>query len=224
MTPERRLEVAAELGMDQIPIPRYEDLPEVTDAAWATEKYNFQKALQCVDAVASAAFMGYVERLGLPIDQAMDPRQFKRGWSQALQLDTSRPIPVNAKVTAATGITKTRCEANWYGWLALNIKWTFDESGARAISPVLMARTEGIRRNGRVIGRYLIPVYKLDRTPKYGMTEAEMMASVGITHPSTTPSENRRLPIAGRLSTRDDLPANEDPHPDTFDSPGKPIA
>jgi hypothetical protein len=214
MTAERQAEVAKELGMDAIPKPRYDDLPNVRDAAWATEKWNFLKALAFEDPVASAAFMGYMEATGIPIDQSIDPRQFKRGWTQAAKLDMSEPIPVNDKITAATGITSTPCEANWYGWFAGQIKWIFDESGARAMSPVIISRTTGIRRWGRWLGKYLFAIYKLDRTPAYGKTEMDMVANVGILHPQLERQENRRLPIAGRSEIPGiDAPASEDAHP-----------
>lgn len=196
MTPERQEEVAKALGMDSLPVPSYEDLPAVHDAQVAQQKFNFLKAMKCVDPIASHVFMGQFMPSSIPIDQSMDPRTFKRGWSQSMVIDTSLPIPVNDKITSVTGITKVPNERNWYGWLAQNIEWNFKESGARAMSPVLIFRARGERRMGRWLSRPLIgAAYTLDRTPRDGQTMENMMASIGVIHVSSHHSENKVLPI-----------------------------
>jgi hypothetical protein len=196
MSEERQAEVAHALGMDAIPIPAYDDLPEAHDGAVAQQKFNHMKAMQLVDVLASHVFMGQFMPSSIPIDQAMNARDFKRGWSQAVCIDTSLPIPVNEKITAATGITAIPCERNWYGWLAQNVEWAFKESGARAMSPVLIVRSRGERRFGQWLSRPMISAhYKLDRTPRDGMREEDMMASVGLLHSQQVRQDNRVLPI-----------------------------
>lgn len=196
MTPERQEEVAKALGMDSLPVPDYDDLPDVHDGEAARQAFNFKKAIACVDVLASHTFMGQFMPSTIPIDQAMDPRVFKRGWSQSVVIDTSRPIPVNAKITAVTGITRERKESNWYGWLAQNIQWAFTESGARAMSPVLIFRARGEKRMGKWLSRPIIgAVYTLDRTPRDGVCMSDMMASVGVLHRSTHHSDNKVLPV-----------------------------
>jgi hypothetical protein len=214
MTAERRAEVAHELGLDTLPVPRYDNLPEVSDAAWAVEKFNFQKAIYCVDPLMSAKFMGQSFPPSIPIDQSIDPHVFKRGWSQSSWIDAAKPIPVNDKITAVTGITMYPNETNWFGWIALSLKWAFDESGARAMSPVLIYRTEGILkqvpgfRKRQRLGKLIGWIYTLDRTPKDGLRMEDMVKNVGILHPSSMHSENRVLPVAGSLLPSDVVPPN----------------
>lgn len=207
MTAEDRARVAAEFGMDSIPTPRYEDLPECEAGAYATEKFNFAKAMKCVNPIASAYFMGNFFPSSIPVDQSLDPHTFKRGWSQSAILNTKAKIPVNRKITAATGIGNglgANKEADWYGTLALQLKWIYTESGARACSPVLVFNA-----------MHLIGIaYKLDRTPAYGKTELDMVSNVGILHPQTHESKNKRLAVAGRAEIKGiDAPAAEDSTP-----------
>ena len=210
MSPERREEVRRELGLDSLPVPRYEDMPEVSDAAWAMEKYNFQKALKCVDNLASAQFMGQYLMPSCIIDQSIDPHAFRRGWSQSSYIDAGVPIPVNKKITAATGITSDMNESNWYTWVAQNVAWRFEESGARAMSPVLIWRTSGLRKHGRYVkgSKLLGWLYTLDRTPRPGQTVEDAVRQVGILHPSDMQAANKVLPVAGALLPEGLTPPN----------------
>ena len=217
MTVERKAEVAKELGLESIPKPRYDDLPEVHDVSAVQERWNFMKAIAFVDPLASATFMNYLPSR-LAIDQSMNAREYRRGWSWCVHLDRSKPIPVNRKITAATGITSARNEKNWYTWLAQHILRVYTELGARAMAPVLVWRTHGERRHGHWLAVPVLGViFKLDRTPPYGRAMEDMVAQVGVLHPSTTEAKNKVLPaavveMAGEgASVRDSLTADAAP-------------
>lgn len=196
MTAERRAEVVKELGFASMPVPRYEDLPKTHDVSAVQEKWNFMKALTCVDVLASARFMNYLPN-GIVVDQSMDPRSFKRGWTTALKLDTSQPIPVNNKITAATGIGHELNESNWYTWLAQHLWWYYQESGAKAISPCLVFRTRGEKKRRRWVARPMLGVTcMMDRSSPYSTVELSQGAQIGMLHPSTMEAENKVLPAA----------------------------
>ena len=195
MTAERRDEVIRELGLQNLPNPRYDDLPKAHDVAAVQEKWNFMKAMTCVDVLASARFMNYLPN-GIVVDQSMDPRSFKRGWTTALKLDTSQPIPVNNKITAATGIGHELNESNWYTWLAQHLWWHYQESGARAISPCLVFRTRGERRRRKWVAKPMLGVTcMMDRSAAYSADQFQG-AQVGILHPTTEHAANRVMPAA----------------------------
>ena len=195
MTPERRAEVAKALGMDSIPKPRYDDLPAVHDVSSVQERWNFMKALACVDSLGTAAFHKYLPDR-LVIDQQMNAREFRRGWSYAIHLDTSKPVPSNRKIKAATGIGTGRNESNWYGWLAQWCMRAYEELGARKMAPPLLWRTRGEKLHGRyAIVPVLGVIIKLDRTPPDGLRMEDLAGSVGILHPSSMQTENRVVPV-----------------------------
>jgi len=196
MTPERKAEVAKELGLADVPRPRYDDLPEVHDLPTVREKWNFMKAVALVDPLASAAFMNYLPSR-LVVDQSINPREYRQGWSWCTHVRTDKPIPVNRKITAATGIGHGRNEKNWYGWLAQWVLRVYTELNARSVSPCLVWRTRGERKRGRyVIVPVLGVIFKLDRTPPDGRRIEDMVNQMGLLHPSALGGENRVQPVA----------------------------
>jgi hypothetical protein len=201
LTPERRAEVAKMLGLDGPITPRYDDLPKAMDPVDSAKRANHRKALKLLDSIASAAFMRYLPDR-LQIDKTLDARVWRDGYSFAATTRTDMPLPVNQKITAATGITSFPCEKNWYNLLAQKIMLYYDYYGARGISPCLVFRSRGEKtKMGRYYGAafniaaMVGVLFKLDRKPKDGQTLADSMGAMGALHSADLQAENRVMPV-----------------------------
>lgn len=140
MTTEETLKA---LGLDRLPDPRYE-VSEGPKLPTGTELVNFRKALMCVDALETAAFSHYIPD-SIVIDQRIDTRAFKKGYSEAICIPAYGPIPgVARKTTHATGITTHGDRHNRFLWLANDLKGYYDYKGAKACSPPLLASTHNM--------------------------------------------------------------------------------
>jgi hypothetical protein len=214
LTAERREEIAKGLGLSGVPRPRYDDLPAAMDPLEAEMRANHKKALACIDAIASHAFMRYLPN-NLVVDQTLDARVFKKEYSFGASVRTDRGIPVNPKITAATGITAYPCEKNWYNLLAQGVMRYYQFYLAIAISPCLIFRTRGEKsRMGRRYGtRFNIApmvgvIFKLDRRRRDGALLAESVAMTGIIHDKSVESTNvvHPVPIEGGIVGPDGKP------------------
>lgn len=191
-------EIAADLGLDELPPPRYADLPrEQPDPEEATEVMNFKKALALVDPVATAAFSRYIPDM-IPVDQSLDSRSWSRGYSFAVRTPTDKPIRVNPKITAATGITGARNEKNWYMLIAQRMLQLYIEMGAYSMSPPLIYRTTV--RDKRTNARPTVgAIFKFGRRPPDGMTLASIQASWGVIHDATLDTKTRFAPVVEKV-------------------------
>jgi len=190
---ERRAEVAKMLGLDGAPRPRYDDLPKAMDPVDQAKRANFRKALKCADPIASLAFMRYLPNK-LVIDQTMDARVWKDGYSFAATTRTDAALPVNRKIAAATGLTSVPCEKNWYNLLSQKIMLFYEYYGAVAMSPPIIFRSRGEKTKfGRYFGQRMDiaamvgVLFKLDHR---GNT-----ASIGALHDAGLSAENRVMPV-----------------------------
>jgi hypothetical protein len=189
--PDWERKMAEGFGLDALPVPKYDDLPEGQDNAEAiSELVNFRKAVSIVDPIMSAAFWPYLSD-ALCLDQHMDTRTFKRGCSFAVVVPAFGAMPVNQKIAAATGVGFENNFKNRCIWMAQELLWHYRYFGARRISPplVYLAGHEG------VVGSTQGVIFQLDRTPPDGMTETDIMAQLGILIDADTRCENRVVAV-----------------------------
>lgn len=184
LTPELEAQLAREFGLDEMPAPRYDDLPTpAMNPEDVSRGINFVKAVQLVDSILSAAVMRYAPPT-LFVDQSMDARVFCRQYSHSVLVPKHRPIPVNRKITAATGIGYHNTLENRSIWAWTEIRWVYDQLGANAISPVLAFEvTQGPRRE-----RFMGVIFKVGIRKIDGRRLEDGFASVGLLHPKYEPT------------------------------------
>lgn len=211
MSPQEA-EIAADLGLSQLPGPRYDDIPKAQpDPEEAGCVMRFKKALTLVDPIATAAFSRYIPDM-IPIDQSLDSRGWSRGYSFAVNIRTDKPIAVNRKITAATGIGKGANEKNWYQLIAQRMLQLYIEMGAYCMSPPLIYRTTVKERRSGAIPM-LGAIFKFGRRPADGAALSSTQAAWGIMHPATLATRRRAVPIVKKVQNPGASPLIRFPKP-----------
>jgi hypothetical protein len=137
VTPEREAELAAQYGLDEVPTPRYEDLPEPNKPFNTSGLVTFHKTLALVDRLRTAAFHRYIHDSCI-IDQTMDASVWSPEHSFTAMIRTDVPLPVNERITRATGIQPTMDDRDYFMWLrdVVSEQWTV--LGAKKMAPPLI--------------------------------------------------------------------------------------
>lgn len=175
-------DILNDLNLARIPTPRME-VPTPRDTADASATVNFKKALRCVDPILTARFSNYVPGK-IVIDQSIDTRNFKPGWSFAICIPTDVPPPSTPAVLASTGISSEMTLENFLIELAIWLERAYLEYGARKMSPPLIFQTGGGKLPGGTPTRPLLgAIVTFDRTPPDGQTVEDMMNDVGMVAP-----------------------------------------
>ena len=193
VTPARAQELAAELGLDAPPTPRYDDVPEANTETRFSPK--FHKALQLVDQIETWAFERFI-----PDSCVIDPNIDARAAGDpelhfAVCVRTDRPPPSNDLIHRSTGIKPDdMSKGNFYQWLAVEVARMFTETGAVAMGVPLIFRTKGKRDIVPFVGA----ICKFDRTPPDGQKMHDQMANVGVLIPAGTRAKNR---VIAKLET-----------------------
>lgn len=137
MTPERELELAREYGLDEVPVPRYDDVPAGNAPSSTAGLITFKKAIMLVDHLRTAAFHRYLSD-SILIDQTMDSSVWSPQHSFSVMVRTDVPPPVNERITRATGIRATQDDRDFFMWLrdVVYQQWTI--LGAKKMAPPLI--------------------------------------------------------------------------------------
>ena len=198
MTPGAEREIADDLGLSELPPPRYGDIPkEMASPEELGEVMRFKKALTLVDPIATAAFSRFIPNQMI-VDQGIDARGWSRGYSFAVQIRTDKPPVVNRKVTAATGITKELNERNFYAQIALRMYQLYVEMGAHCVSPPLIFRTTV--KDRRTGARPLIgAIFKFGRVPRDGSLLESIQSGWGLLHDAALETKTRKLPVVEKV-------------------------
>ena len=172
-----------ELHLERIPTPRMEVPIPRASMANAGQLVNFKKALSCVDPIETAAFERFLPG-DVKIDQSLPNRHFVPGWSYALCVPTDTPLPVNERITFATGAGSQPNRENCFVELAIGLRRAYYEYGARGMSQPLVWRTSGAPgSDGRPTAALLGVCVTFDRRPPDGETSEALMNDVGLIAP-----------------------------------------
>lgn len=174
MTLEAKLtaEALKQLGLSEVPKPRYDDLPAVPETPDIGRLVNHTKAKMLVDPLLTAKFTRYIPD-EMIVDPAIDTLSFRPDWSIDIQIDTTRAPSVNAKLTRVTGIRPVIDDGNFMLWLGLEIKNRAAYFGSYRIGPPQVYRTK----------EYMGVMVKFDRTPQNGRTIHDSEADIGLLMP-----------------------------------------
>jgi hypothetical protein len=137
ISPEREKELAEAYGLDEVPTPRYEDLPDPNKPNSTSGLVSFHKALMLVDRLRTAGFHRYLHD-SCAVDQTMDASVWSPEHSFAVQIRTDVPPPVNERITRATGIRPTKDDRDFFIWLANVVAEQWTVLGARKMAPPLI--------------------------------------------------------------------------------------
>jgi len=175
-----RDEIKRQLGIDKLPPPRLEGLPDVADVQRLSGRgaLRYRKLTSLIDPIETAAFVRYIPS-DVCIDQTLDGRVFHPENSIARSIRTDIEIPVVPKVTAATGITAAPTAENHYIWLAGLLKWAKDELGFAACAPPLIFRTNGAQGTWPLLGFITMVRYEIPD----GLTKWNLGARIGLLTP-----------------------------------------
>jgi hypothetical protein len=186
MTPQRAAELAAELGLDAPPPPRYDDLPEENPETPNWVRPKFLKALQLVDQIETWAFEKFIPSV-CEIDHNIDAHvQGPPELHFAVCIRTDRPPPSNKRIANATKIKPDDTGVdNFYRWLGVEIANQYRGLGARKMGVPLIFRTKGSRFKPWIVP-YVGAIVKFDRTPAAGLKMDDMVADVGVMVPAGT--------------------------------------
>lgn len=166
----RKQEIAAELGLDKLPSARM-DMPDEQKPVPTGFMIKWKKAASLIDPIETAAFGKYIPD-GCAIDQGMDARSpsASRDENWAINCRTDQEIPSNLRVVRSTGIGSIPNANNHYLWLANELDAAYKVSGARAMSPPLVFRTNGHENTVPLLGILV----RWNLTPQDGQTKADL--------------------------------------------------
>jgi hypothetical protein len=178
LTPEERAAICKELGIDDLPASRYDDVPEEHPPVTGSGLMTYKKVLALIDPLATAAFEKFIPA-HIVVDQSFSAREFHPFLCKAISFRTDLPVPSNDLIYRSTGVPAGIGEKAWYPWLAVELQKMYDGFGAQAISPPLLWRTNGYEGTVPLIGF----IVKLDIRPKAGETLEDTTASMGLLAP-----------------------------------------
>jgi hypothetical protein len=146
LSPERALELARGFGLDEVPVPRYDDVPEGNAPSSTVGLVTFKKSIMLVDHLRTVAFHRYLHD-SCVIDQTMDASQWSPKHSYSVMVRTDVPPPVNERITRATGIKPTQDDRDFFQWLANVVweQWTI-VGAVRMAPPLIFAGGDQYRR------------------------------------------------------------------------------
>jgi hypothetical protein len=185
MTPERALELAKQMGLDEVPKPRYHDLPVPNNPINVGRLVNFKKMVMlCNDTILTNSFWPYIPDC-VVIDHMMDGRIYSGENCFATLIRTDIPPPVNETITRTTGIKPTMDFVNFLIWMGLVVKEHWTALHPRAMAPPLLCRGYGGREYRKSVGAhpFLGIAMKFDMRPPDGQTMKDVQPQYGALIP-----------------------------------------
>lgn len=214
MTPERQKELAQQMGLDDVPKPRYEDIPP--ENVPMGRLVEFKKMVMLGDRLLTAAFWRFIPDC-VVIDHMMDGTTYSGDNCFGAMIRTDIPPPVNVKITRATGLRGTMETDNFLLWLGMILKEHWTALAPRAMAPPLISAGRGNnpKRGITIPGArpFMGIAMKFDLRPPDGRTMADIQPSYGAIVPSTERVRPDRLvlPATGHapvfLERKDEEPS-----------------
>jgi hypothetical protein len=206
LTDERKLELAQQMGLAEVPKPRYETIPKENDPINMGRWLNFKKMVEiCTDTILTNSFWPFIPDC-VVIDHSMDPRTYTGDNCFAAMIRTDIPVPVSEQITRATGITGTMEFRNFLVWMGLILKEHWTALKPRAMAPPLLCRGAGGREYRKIPGArpFLGMAMKFDLRPPDAQTAADIRPEYGMLLPMTI--EDKLKPDHVVLPERTDPP------------------
>lgn len=226
LNPARESEVLAELGLTELPKPRFEapkDLPKIPKEF----RPKFWESMQLIDSLESAAFERFIPP-ECAVDLGIDPYVRDPELSFAILVRTDLPPPVDNRLAAAMGVGRWRDPSEWgrvrYAMLASDLRFQYEYLGASSMSRPLVFRAGAPRRaipgyhnRGRPRARTHWPIpfvgihCKVVVKVASGLTRDDMKAGLGLLMPKK--KSDWFGPAAGDSLTTDVETAQSDSAP-----------
>lgn len=188
LTEERKLEIAREMGLAEVPKPRYHDLPVENSPINQDRWMNFRKMVMlCNDTILTNSFWPHIPDC-VVIDHQMDPYTYSGDNCWCIMIRTDVPPPVSEQVTRNTGIQPTMEFRNFLIWMGLELKHHWTVLKPRAMAPPLLCRGyPHSRKSKRQWGAhpFLGMAMKFDMRPPDGGVMADIQLQHGLLLPLT---------------------------------------
>lgn len=185
MTPDRKQELAEQMGLSAPPKPRYEDLPVENNPINQDRWMNFRKMVSlCNDSILTNSFWRFIPDRCV-IDHTMDPYTYSGENCFAIMIRTDVPPPVNEAITRKTGIRPSLEFVNYLLWMGVELEHHWTALHPRAMAPPLLCRGYPHRHGKRNWGAhpFLGMAMKFDLRPPDGLTVNDVRPQYGALIP-----------------------------------------
>ena len=165
-------EALKQMGLSELPKPRYEDLPATPEQVDVSKLVNHGKCKMLVDPLLTAKFTRYIPDVMI-VDQSIDTLSYRPDWSFCPNIRTDIAPAVNEKMARITGIRPVIDDGNFMLWLGRELENMANVLGTFRIGPPQVFRTKDL----------MGVMVKFDRAPQDGRRIEDSEPDLGLLLP-----------------------------------------